>query len=259
MAALAFVFQTLALRKPGRDGGMYVYAKEGFGDYMGFSSAWGYWISAWLGKIGYFVLLFGTLGFFVRVFGEGNMPVAIVCASVLLFWEFTTNPARPSRVVCESHDDAGKDGAPLPFHRDLRDLIQLQHFTGDFWGPKNAKLGSVSSQVRNMMLVTVWVFIGVEGASIFSARGEKVRCRQSDRERLHWRAHAVGSRERPVARRHGATGTGVLEESVNGRRARGSRRALGRHTHQCRARGLTFRRPAFMAAALRGDRVLRRA
>jgi arginine:ornithine antiporter / lysine permease len=65
---------------------MYVYAKEGFGDYMGFSSAWGYWISAWLGKIGYFVLLFGTLGFFVRVFGEGNMPVAIVCASVLLFF-----------------------------------------------------------------------------------------------------------------------------------------------------------------------------
>ncbi|WP_207817529.1 amino acid permease, partial [Pseudomonas sp. 67(2021)] len=28
-------------------------------------------------------------------------------------------------------------------------------------------------QVRNMMLVTVWVFIGIEGASIFSARAEK--------------------------------------------------------------------------------------
>ena len=29
------------------------------------------------------------------------------------------------------------------------------------------------NQVRNMMLVTVWVFIGIEGASIFSARAEK--------------------------------------------------------------------------------------
>lgn len=29
------------------------------------------------------------------------------------------------------------------------------------------------NQVRNMMLVTVWVFIGIEGASIFSARAER--------------------------------------------------------------------------------------
>jgi arginine:ornithine antiporter/lysine permease len=31
----------------------------------------------------------------------------------------------------------------------------------------------VMDQARNMMLVTVWVFIGIEGASIFSARAEK--------------------------------------------------------------------------------------
>lgn len=30
------------------------------------------------------------------------------------------------------------------------------------------------NQVRNMMLVTVWVFIGIEGASIFSSRAENV-------------------------------------------------------------------------------------
>ena len=38
---------------------------------------------------------------------------------------------------------------------------------------KNPDLGSVMDQVRNMMLVTVWVFIGIEGASIFSSRAEK--------------------------------------------------------------------------------------
>ena len=52
MLSLAFVFQTLANRKPDLDGGVYAYAKAGFGDYMGFSSAWGYWISAWLGNVG---------------------------------------------------------------------------------------------------------------------------------------------------------------------------------------------------------------
>ncbi|WP_207810226.1 MULTISPECIES: amino acid permease, partial [unclassified Pseudomonas] len=45
-------------------------------------------------------------------------------------------------------------------------------FTRDIWGVKNPDLGSVMNQVRNMMLVTVWVFIGIEGASIFSARAE---------------------------------------------------------------------------------------
>ena len=41
MLALAFVFQTLANRKPELDSGVYAYAKAGFGEYMGFSSAWG--------------------------------------------------------------------------------------------------------------------------------------------------------------------------------------------------------------------------
>ena len=40
MLTLAFVFQTLANRKPNLDSGVYAYAKAGFGDYMGFSSAW---------------------------------------------------------------------------------------------------------------------------------------------------------------------------------------------------------------------------
>lgn len=85
MLTLAFVFQTLANRKPELDGGVYAYAKAGFGDYMGFSSAWGYWISAWLGNVGYFVLLFSTLGYFFPIFGKGDTVAAIVCASVLLW------------------------------------------------------------------------------------------------------------------------------------------------------------------------------
>ena len=51
--------------------------------------------------------------------------------------------------------------------------FKMDVFTADFWGRGNSELGSVMDQVRNMMLVTVWVFIGIEGASIFSARAEK--------------------------------------------------------------------------------------
>ena len=36
MLMLAFLFQTLAVRKPNLDAGVYAYAKAGFGEYLGF-------------------------------------------------------------------------------------------------------------------------------------------------------------------------------------------------------------------------------
>src|SRR4029450_10427706 len=52
MLMLAFVFQTLAQRKPELDTGIYAYAKEGFGNYLGFLSAAGYWIGCWPAHVG---------------------------------------------------------------------------------------------------------------------------------------------------------------------------------------------------------------
>lgn len=37
---------------PGRAGGVYGFARHGFGDYIGFTSAWGYWFSTWTGSVG---------------------------------------------------------------------------------------------------------------------------------------------------------------------------------------------------------------
>ena len=53
MYFLARVFQALAERKPDLDAGVYAYAKAGFGDYLGFLSALGYFISACLGNTFY--------------------------------------------------------------------------------------------------------------------------------------------------------------------------------------------------------------
>jgi arginine:ornithine antiporter / lysine permease len=68
MLMLAFVFQTLVNRKPDVDGGVYGYARAGFGNYVGFTSAWGYWVSAWVGNVGYLVLLSSTLGYWFPSF-----------------------------------------------------------------------------------------------------------------------------------------------------------------------------------------------
>ena len=173
MLTLAFVFNTLANRKPELDGGVYAYAKAGFGDYMGFSSAWGYWLSAWLGNVGYFVLLFSTLGYFFPVFSEGNTPAAIIGASVLLWAvHFLVLRGIKEAALINLVTTVAKVVPLCLFILISLFAFKLDIFTADIWGRSSPALGSVTNQVRNMMLVTVWVFIGIEGAGIFSSHAE---------------------------------------------------------------------------------------
>jgi arginine:ornithine antiporter/lysine permease len=174
MLTLAFVFQTLANRKPELNSGVYAYAKAGFGDYMGFSSAWGYWISAWLGNVGYFILLFSTLGYFFPVFGEGNTPIAIACASVLLWTvHFVVMRGIKEAAFINQITTVAKIVPLIMFIVIAAVAFKADVFTLDTWGSGNPQLGSVMDQVRHMMLVTVFVFIGIEGASVYSARAQK--------------------------------------------------------------------------------------
>lgn len=46
--------------------------------------------------------------------------------------------------------------------------FKVDIFKADFTGFGNVDLGSIMNQVKNTMLVTLWVFIGIEGASVFS-------------------------------------------------------------------------------------------
>ena len=46
------LFQSLAERRPDIDSGVFAYAKAGFGDYVGFLSAFGYWLGSVLGNTG---------------------------------------------------------------------------------------------------------------------------------------------------------------------------------------------------------------
>jgi arginine:ornithine antiporter / lysine permease len=46
--------------------------------------------------------------------------------------------------------------------------FQTPVFTADFWG--KPALGPVMDQVKSTMLITVWAFIGIEGASVVSGR-----------------------------------------------------------------------------------------
>ena len=87
MYTLARVFQALAERKPDLDAGVYAYAKAGFGDYLGFLSALGYFASACLGNTFYWVLIKSTLGAFFPIFGNGDTLAAVAVSSICI-WIF---------------------------------------------------------------------------------------------------------------------------------------------------------------------------
>ena len=58
---LMMCFYALNKFKPKLTGGIYSYARAGFGEYMGFNSAYGYGISALLATVSYTTLLFASL------------------------------------------------------------------------------------------------------------------------------------------------------------------------------------------------------
>ena len=53
MICLALVYQNLSMRRPDLDGGIFSYAKAGFGDFIGFNAAWGYWLCQLLANVSY--------------------------------------------------------------------------------------------------------------------------------------------------------------------------------------------------------------
>ena len=175
MLMLAMVFQSLAVRRPDIDAGVYGYAKEGFGAYLGFSSAWGYWVSAWMGNVGYLVLLMTSIGVFLPGFGEGTTLLATVVSSALL-WLYHLLIMRGIReaAVVNVVVTIAKVVPLVVFILIGIIAFKASTFSADFWGTSSG-LGSALDQIKAMMLVTVWVFIGVEGASVFSERARERR------------------------------------------------------------------------------------
>lgn len=85
MFCLMMCFFGLNRVRPDLTNGIYSYAKEGFGEFVGFNSAWGYWVSALLCNVSYTTLLFGAIGHFFPIFGDGNNLLSIVCASAIIW------------------------------------------------------------------------------------------------------------------------------------------------------------------------------
>jgi arginine:ornithine antiporter/lysine permease len=169
MLMLAFVFQILAQRRPDLDAGIFAYAKAGFGNYLGFAAAFGFWFGTCLGNITYFILIMSTLGRFFPVFGEGNTLLATILSSAIL-WSVHSMILRGVKEAATVNTivTIAKIVPIAIFIIFMILFFDPGKFVANFWGGDAYSLGDVFSQVRSTMLVTVFVFIGIEGASVYS-------------------------------------------------------------------------------------------
>jgi len=174
MYTLARVFQALAERKPDLDAGVYAYAKAGFGDYPGFLSAFGYWVGSCIGNVSYWVLIKSTLGAFFPVFGDGNTVVAIAVASVgIWIFHFVILRGVQQAAFINTIVTIAKIVPILIFIVILIGAFKLGLFRENFWGGQGMPQTGLVEQVRATMLVTVFVFLGIEGASVYSRYAQR--------------------------------------------------------------------------------------
>ncbi len=174
MLMLAFVFQNLALRKPELDSGVFIYAKAGFGDYAGFNSAIGFWASSVAGNAFYWVFITATLGGFFDSFGDGDTVVALALSTAGV-WAFHVLIARGVRdaAVINRIVTIFKVLPILVFIVVLLVSLDAQVFADNWTAYGYGDLGSLDEQVRNTMIITTFVFLGIEGASVYSRYAQK--------------------------------------------------------------------------------------
>lgn len=173
MLCLMMCFFGLNKYRPDLTNGIYSYAKEGFGEYMGFNSAWGYWLSAIFAQTSYFTLFFGTLSYFFPQFGGGNNMLSIICGSVIIWVIFALMAKGVKSAAAVNVITTISKLVPLAvfvvaiiFVKAFDPAIFVQNFWGD---------GSMSlfDQIKATNGTTVWCFIGVEGAVVLSGRAKK--------------------------------------------------------------------------------------
>jgi APA family basic amino acid/polyamine antiporter len=84
---LAKIFGNFSKIIVNKSGGPYIYTREGFGDFIAFLVAWGYWISIWVGNAAVTIAILSALSFFFPAL-ETN-PLLAVVTGLCFIWFFS--------------------------------------------------------------------------------------------------------------------------------------------------------------------------
>ena len=174
---IARTFSILSMAKPELTTGIYSYSRAGFGPYIGFTIGWSYWLCQVCGNVGYAVITMDALNyFFPGYFEGGNNLASIIGGSVIIwFFNFLVLKGVKQASIVNTIGTVIKILPLLLFILIMIFLFQFDKFDSNFWGEAIAtksKIGGLSTQIKSTMLVTLWAFIGIEGAVVMSNRAK---------------------------------------------------------------------------------------
>jgi APA family basic amino acid/polyamine antiporter len=159
---LAMVFANLGRAYP-RTGGPYEYTRRAFGDFVGFQTAWGYWIAAWVGNAAIAVAFVGYLGHFFDIFGNDGSKVWQAVAAGGAIWLLTWVNSRGIR-------QAGMVQTATTVLKILPlaaiALLGLFWFDSGNFPAFNSSGDSAFGAVTGAATLTLWAFIGLESATV---------------------------------------------------------------------------------------------
>jgi APA family basic amino acid/polyamine antiporter len=157
---LALVFANLGRAHP-RTGGPYYFARRAFGDFVGFQTAWAYWIAAWVGNAAIAVAFAGYLGVFWGSARTTNWVAALVAVGAI--WLFTlvnivgareTGIAQVATTVLKF--------VPLA----VIGIVGLFYIHGSNFTPFAPAHGGFDWHVNAAATLALWAFIGLESATV---------------------------------------------------------------------------------------------
>ena len=158
---LAKIFSNLSKIISSKSGGPYVYSKAGFGDFIGFLVAWGYWISCWVSNGAIAIAIIGAASFFVPSLATNS--VLSVSLGLMLIWFFTWINSRGIR-------ESGKIQLITTIIKILPLIFII--VTGIFFfdinnfPSFNLTGDSDFSAISSVATLTLYAFLGIECATI---------------------------------------------------------------------------------------------
>lgn len=157
--ALALVFGRLARRNP-RTGGPYVYAREAFGDFAGFLSAWSYWITTWVSNA---ALAVAAVGYFdVLVPLHDSAGYSLVAALAFLWLPALANLAGTRYVGAVQLVSTVCKFVPLA----LVAVGGLFSFDAGNLGPFEARGHNALGSLTAAAAILLYSYLGVESAAM---------------------------------------------------------------------------------------------
>lgn len=177
MVFLVLTFKILSDHRPDLNQGIYMYAREGFGNYIGFNIAWGYWLCVAFGNVSFAIMLNDTFGAFFPVFLEHKWPTLLFSWGIVWGMFCLVIRGIMTASFINTIMTILKFAAIIIIITLLFVYLKIEMLNANMWGEKevegNLMLSGLPSQIMGTMLVTMFCFVGVEGGVMLSSYAKR--------------------------------------------------------------------------------------